>query len=253
MDAKEQYDENYNYSPSPIEIVPSAEQLEAVRVSLDTLLGKLEPSRIEECKNGFYIRNHEATMPLGTKIVCISALTLQHQKALNPIQRTYVSIRLSSEENISFDDFELIIQDNEPLDGRTFEIGGDNIAVVEPHEEISYIDYLAIYERQEQILADPNFDDFSSRGVFLPSLRQTPSGDVYQEGIEVADTTSPKSLHELSTSCVSWFGTEEEALRHQRRMAAYHKASQEVGDDLTSERAEKITQFLNYLIGEMHD
>ena len=234
---------------NPSEQAPSSEQMAALRNSLDNLFGQLKPRRVEECGNGFTIKNYDVTAPSSGKFVHISAAMLQHDAASNPIQRIYVSVGRGSEEvgPDMFDDFECTIQDTASLDGQKIEIGDDGIAIVEPREAIHYMDNAAIDARREEILEDKNFDSISSRGVVLPNLQLTPSGEIYQDGVEVADNFSPKSLPELAISSSFMFNTDEEAAKFQRSVAASEQARREIGTDLTSERIKKLTYFLDEL------
>lgn len=231
------------------EQAPSSEQMAALRNSLDNLFGQLKPRRVEECGNGFAIKNYDVTAPSSGKFVHISAAMLHHDTASNPIQRIYVSVGRGSEEvgPDMFDDFKCTIQDTASLDGREIEIGNDGIAIVEPREAIHYMDNAAIDARREEILEDKNFDSISSRGVVLPNLQLTPSGEIYQDGVEVADNFSPKSLPELAISSSFMFNTDEEAAEFQRSVAASEQARREIGTDLTSERIKKLTYFLDEL------
>lgn len=231
------------------EQAPSSEQMAALRNSLDNLFGQLKPRRVEECGNGFTIKNYDVTAPSSGRFVHISAAMLHHDTASNPIQRIYVSVGRGSEEvgPDMFDDFKCTIQDTASLDGQKIEIRDDGIAIVEPREAIHYMDNAAIDARREEILEDKKFDSISSRGVVLPNLQLTPSGEIYQDGVEVADNFSPKSLPELAISSSFMFNTDEEAAEFQRSVAASEQARREIGTDLTSERIKKLTYFLDEL------
>ena len=222
----------------------SPEKLAELNNALALFLNGL-PSR-DEVDDGSTVKTYDETLEYNDKFVVVSALTLDYGE-FGTVQRPIVNIAVGSAmSGLGYgDDFRFGVEDTAFNQGESLTIDEETGKVISgSREKLSFIDNQAIKQRTQELLEDFTFEG-PSRGITLPNFKETPSGEIYQEGVQVATHTNP--LPEIAVGVTLFFDNDGEASVHRRRMAASKRALEEIGVTLTNERADRVITLLKEL------
>lgn len=224
----------------------SPETLEIMNQTLNHLFDVLPVVRDEE-EGEWHFKAYNSVLLTEKGYASVSARVLYHKK-FGLVQRPFVTIHHGKAESglDMMSDFMFSIEDMAIHGDAPLTIDGDNGNVIAGTDErLSFHDNPAIDARAEELLGDSEFHG-SAQGVVLPNFQKTPSGEIYQDGSELANHVNP--MPELATSSTISFSNDEEAIAFQRQMAAYRQATKDVGTHMTEGRALRVVALAEELI-----
>lgn len=231
----------------------SPELMKELNRAVNLLLERLTPSSVykDEGSPGFQARVYDSHLRHGGESVRIAGYVLHHSK-LGIVQRSFLRISSGSDETGSRieSDFLFGIDDPGAINGVPVTVDEENQTVSGVNERFYFNDNAAIRKREEELLADPNFDGPTDM-VVLPSLQTTPSGEIYEDGSEAVSSGQLESFPEISYGFQARFDDEAEARGFQRFIAAGRQARHDVGSELTAERAERVVALVIDLLQQL--
>lgn len=222
----------------------SSEKMAQLNSALTILLEKLPPTEVQE-EDGWTTKTHEISLEEEGKIIHLTALTIAYGN-LGVVQRPLITIDAGrARSGFGYgDDFRFRLEDLAFAAGDPLTIDETGTVISGSREVFSFTDTKAIEERKQELLDDLMFEGLS-RGVTLPNLQTTPSGEIYQDGVVIVKQDNP--LPETAVRTTLYPGSDDEASVHRRRMAAWERACKEVGSLLTNERADRVIAMLTRL------
>ena len=221
----------------------SPEKLAELNNALALFLSGL--SSRDEVDDDWTVKTYDETLEYNGKFVIVSALTLDYRE-FGTVQRPIVNIEVGSAmSGLGYgDDFRFGVEDTAFNQGESLTIDETGKVISGSREIFSFIDTHAIERRKQELLNDFTFEGLSP-GITLPNFKETSSGEIYQEGVQVATHTNP--LPEMAVGVTLFFNNDDEASVHRRRMAASKRAREEIGVTLTNERADRVITLLKEL------
>lgn len=230
-----------------IDLPVSEETMTVFNSTLNTFLETLPKRKVEDVGEGWSTVNYEVVFPDGDKFIHIDASTVHHEK-FGIVQRVIVRIaRGDSELGPDMEnDFSLTIEDVAIWNDEPLTIDDEGNVTAGSHEKFYFRDEVAIAVRETELLDDITFDgETASNVVVAPNLQTTLSGEIYQDGVEEMSHT--KLQGGLSVGYIADFETEKERRVHERQMAAWRQAREDVGTYLTEGRAQRVIDLLERL------
>lgn len=214
----------------------SPETLDVLKRDIDLLINSLTPTSIDEYDEHTTARRYNASFGDDGYFVGVAGRVIFFGGF--PVEMS-VDITRGAESDGSdwcsdfLFNYRKIVRGDEPLT-----IGDAKAAAARSEEIFYFADNAAIDEREKELLEGVRFDgDSSPEGVVLPKLGVTPSGEVYTDGVELS---VEKRIGKLSIRGTFSFEDDASLSVFERRMAAQRQAQEEIGRDLTEDRAQKV-------------
>jgi hypothetical protein len=232
-----------------IDLQASSETMTALNNTVNTFLEALPPKQVEEQGDGWSYRQYDTDLTDGDAFVRITASVVCHDE-FGLVQRPMVEIirGVAQDGPDMSSDFSFSIRDAAIWNDEPLTLDDDGNVIAGSDERFSFIDKVAIDARKKELLADPSFDG-PSQAVTLPNMQTTPSGEIYQDGVEAVTHSNP--LPGIAISSTFRCANDEVAANYQRQMAVVEQAYRDVSTELTEERAERIIAMLARLYAEL--
>lgn len=224
------------------DIVPSPEEIEQFHNTLDKFLFSL-PKKIIDDGNGWRAVRCQADFTDGDHKVYAAARLICH-KDFGVVSRESVHIArgVGGVGSDAGSDFVFTIHNASAL-GDPLTIDNKTGKVTSGVNEVmKFEDNAAIEVRQQQLLDDPTFCGNVSSGVVVPNLQMTPSGEIYEDG---SLTLDEKQLGIFCVKTTFSHADEDDRRVFERQSAAYAKARNDVGTELTTERMVRLIGLLS--------
>jgi hypothetical protein len=244
---------NFNTS-SNHESRVSPETMTELNDVLASLLDKIPPRDAEEFDGGWSSRSYDNSFADGDHFVRVAGIVTYHDKfgiAQRPMLRIHRGTDTTGPNMSS--DFDFYIEDTAVTGNETQTIAIDDSgkAILGADEKYLFADNTAIALRGHQLLEDVTFDgrETSVHSVAMPNLKVSPSGEIYEDGIE--ETAHIQLMSEAALTLVLSSQNDDDRRVHERRMAALDQARKDVGTELTEERAGVLIDTLTRLYPQL--
>ena len=223
----------------------SPEKLALLDTAIKTLLGEIQPTEIYDIDEMVSIQSYDTfiALPRSGGFLTLNGSMLHHQDhGLTAPAILTISHGSRPYGPSKTNEFQFVVSDSTLFDEATPSID-DNGLVVNSQPRRYFVDHKAITTRANQLLDDPNFSPvgFPAGTTILPNMEVLPTGDISTDGETLF---SQKYIGGVSVTTSVDLTDPEQAANVQRWLAATDQAKQEIGIDVTDERAERVIALL---------